>query len=76
MPQETMKGYIARNKNGNISLYDYKPKRKQWKSTDYINYVWQPSMGGRIQLNKSMFPEITWDDEPKEVEITINLINK
>lgn len=69
-----MKGYIARDKNGNISLYKHTPKRKQWKSTDYINDVWLSSIGGWIQLNKFMFPEITWDNEPVEVSITITTI--
>ena len=74
MPQETTKGFIARDKNGNISLYETRPKRKQWKSTDYINDVWHPSIGGWFQLNKSMFPEITWDNEPVEVNITITAV--
>ncbi len=69
-----IRGWIARDskiEGGNISLYQTMPHRKEYKSTDYINFVWLSGWGGKITLPGSMFPEVTWEDEPVEVEIQI-----
>ena len=65
--------WIARDKDGELNLYTHKPNRctavgwnnESWdiQSTDeYVNFM---------TLDPSMFPELTWDDEPIEVELVI-----
>lgn len=57
--------YVARDKDGRLFLYHRKPKRSQRPDC----YFWEEdfeSMG----LDSSLFPNLTWDDEPLEVEIS------
>ena len=66
--------FVARDhklEGANIGLYQTLPVRKEFKSTDYKNYHWMSTSYGTIQLPDSFFPEITWKEEPVEVEIII-----
>lgn len=63
------KYWIARDKDGTLWLFDEKPVRSTatWELGDceeipYFTY-----------LPNDKFPEITWNDEPKEVEIEIKV---
>lgn len=61
-------GYvIARNKNclHPLRIYDNIPKRY---ACDDGREFW---MGNDIRLPDTLFPEITWEDEPKEVKLII-----
>lgn len=53
--------WIARNANGSLFMYEKKPRRchdlKTWQS------------GRFCQMPKHLFPDLTWEDEPIEVEI-------
>lgn len=62
-----IKGWVARDKRNNeISVYAEKPLRADcW---------WALNGGGYITLNENTFPELTWEDEPIEVELTIKKI--
>lgn len=60
--------YIARDKDGKLYLYSLKPERlvDHWVEADVlsVNNV-------HVQLtNSSMFADITWEDEPREVFIS------
>lgn len=52
---------IARDKSGRLFLYYTKPKRRKdnWhkKGTPYL------------QLDKTLFPELKWEDDPVEVKL-------
>lgn len=63
-------GFIARDRNGNLYIYDKLPKR------DRTNGIWQVNekFDKFYQLPNDWFPEITWDDEPRKVEISIKLL--
>jgi hypothetical protein len=57
--------YIARDKNNELYLFDDMPGRGSecW---------WSPSGldGSYLRLDKKLYPEVTWDSEPLQVEIS------
>lgn len=53
--------WIARDKTGRLFLYYTKPKRHKTG--------WHIKGDPYLQLDKSMFPELKWEDEPREVEL-------
>lgn len=64
----TINGYVARDKNGNLYIYDKLPKR------DRTNGIWQVNekFDKFYQLPKEWFPETTWSSEPLLVDVTFN----
>lgn len=65
-----MKLWIARNKNGDLNLFDEMPQRAFcWWLVDYADRL---RANDPIKLDKHLFPEVKWeDDEPTEVELKI-----
>lgn len=61
-------GFVARDKNGNLYIYDKLPKR------DRANDIWQVNekFDKFYQLPNDWFPEITWSSEPLLVDVTFN----
>ena len=58
-----MEAWVARDKDGKIYLYRYKPIKDK--------FVWY-SPGFHLALASASFPEVKWsDDEPTKVKITI-----
>lgn len=57
--------YIARDKNNDLYLFNELPSRGNecW---------WAPSGvdGSYLRLDKSLYPEVTWDAVPLQVKIT------
>lgn len=57
--------WIARNANGSLFVYEKKPCRchdlKTWQS------------GRFCQMPKHLFPDLTWEDEPIEVEMQTDI---
>lgn len=56
--------YIARDKDGTLCLYKGKPSR-------YDGFFDNDSYYSAIYLDSHLFPEITWENSPQEIEITI-----
>ena len=58
-----IKGWVARDKNGSITLYENKPYRDGdiWRGCS-----WKPSM-----IYEHFFPNLKWEDECIEVELII-----
>lgn len=59
--------WIGRDRDGWLYLFHRKPVR-------YRNMCWDLADNDAIDpwlLDKSLFPDLTWDDEPVEVEIKI-----
>lgn len=58
--------YIARDKNSDLYLFNERPQRGKecW---------WAPSGvdGTYLQLDKTLYPDVSWDTEPLEVKITV-----
>lgn len=63
---EKLKIYLARDKDGGLFFYSGEPKKE--------NEIWIAPKGAQFgELPKDMFPEVQWEDKPREAEITINL---
>jgi len=58
--------YIARDKNNDLYLFNELPSRGNecWWASKEID-------GTYLRLNKSLYPEVTWDSEPLRAEISI-----
>lgn len=68
MNEVTINGYVATDRDGTRCIYiENKPVREMelevWNAAYYS------------ELPDNTFPEITWESEPVEVEITIKLKN-
>lgn len=61
-------GWITRDENGDLTLFSEKPDRDRYVSGEGFWYGECPR-----ELDPSLFPQITWDDEPKECKITLTL---
>lgn len=61
MENKTYKLFVARDKNGFLFAYEHKPTRcdirKEWFGLLFSS------------MKNSYFPDLTWEDEPIEVEL-------
>lgn len=59
-----IQGWVARDEDGHLFMYSTKPERdealQEWMGR-YANF----------DLRDYLFPDLTWDDDPQEVEIII-----
>ena len=62
MKDGKMKGWIVRDTSGMIYLYSTKPYRKDGGFLPNMDCVF---------IDSDMFPKLTWENSPVEVEITI-----
>ena len=59
-----MKLYIARDEEGSLYLYDNLPEKR--------NGYFMPDRGyNSIVLDDELFPEVTFENSPQEVEIKL-----
>lgn len=60
----TINGWVARDKYGDICVYENKPTRRYdfWFDDDAPNFTLLPI---------TSFPSVTWESDPLEVTITI-----
>ena len=85
MEVEKIKGWVARDDDRCICFFFSKPRRACYTNKrlyfeeeleeDMIPWVWAVShdvKDGYFALPHVMFPELNWEDEPIEVELTIN----
>ena len=61
LKKKTCKLWVARDKSGELCIYNTKPER------DYVRDFWCSDLYFTIFPN--LFPELTWKDEPIEVEL-------
>ena len=61
-----MKYWTARDKDGELYLFDEEPKL-------YKNYLWGTSTecGRSFRLDSDLFPEITFENSPQKVELKL-----
>ena len=64
-----MKLWIARDKDGTLTLFKYKP-------INYSNRCWilhhELEYGNYIELDEELFPDIIWDNSPKEITLNVD----
>lgn len=62
-----IQGWMARDADGDLNFYYDKPRREKavWDEPQY----WIGET--QIDLDPDLFPDLTWDDDPIEVEIVI-----
>lgn len=58
------KMWIARDEDGSLYIYKGKPSRYNGFFDNDINY-------SSISLNSDLFPEVTWENSPQEIEIIL-----
>ena len=56
---------IARDKDGTLRLFDTIPVKHE------EGYWTSPRGYYDIELNSSLFPEVTWENSPKKVELVV-----
>lgn len=61
---------------GNLSLFSSKPERDYFDWNDRTYGFYNHDNEEALNLPSSLFPEITWESDPVEVEITIKKIEK
>ena len=70
----SIKGYVARDKDGTLRFCYHKPKRENqveqtwWGSCDADFDIWNEAL-------EKPFEDLTWDDEPVEVTLVIKRID-
>ena len=74
MENTKIKGWLVRDKDDFTAIYKVKPVRGK---TEWLDGT-HPSNSGEssyvLSFSEFMFPEVTWENEPIEVEITIKPI--
>lgn len=55
------KYWIARDKNGELYLYDKEPSKKE--------FAFSPTNGKWFRLDDNSHPEITFENSPQQIEI-------
>lgn len=63
-PEATISGWVARDRNGSLSLFQGYPERQE-------NLGYWRDCQDEFGLADTDFPSLTWQDDPIEVEITI-----
>lgn len=66
-----IQGWVARDQDGYISLFKDKPIRDTCDKDVFPYGFWDDADGNCIDLPTTSFPDLTWDDEPQEVEIIL-----
>ena len=66
-----MKLWIARDENGRLNLFDVKPEK--FIPQNGQETVWTVPRGylNHIMLSRRMFPEVTFENSPMEVELVL-----
>ena len=63
-PQETIKGWVARDEDGTLVLGRRCPERINSSGT------WT-KFAQCMKIDKELFPDLRWEDEPQDVELII-----
>lgn len=64
-----IQGWVCRDENGRLCLYQNEPKREAYDFQP--RGYWTDKTDQYIDFPPNLFPDLTWEDEPQEVEITI-----
>lgn len=70
----TIEGWVARDEDGFINLFNEKPIRDYADRSDVTYGFWDDADGHHLELPTTSFPPVTWATEPQKVRITITPI--
>ena len=65
-----MKMWIARATNDVLTLHQFKPHKLKMDE-ESNDYFWASDIETQSFLNKTLFPEVTFENSPVEVELVI-----
>lgn len=65
-----MKMYIARTKGNVLTLHQSKPRRVKISHCSN-EFFWASDVDTQSFLNKNLFPEVTFENSPQEVELKL-----
>lgn len=57
--------FVARDESSALYLFEKMPHR----GNIYNKFDWLSDGSGLVQINKELFPNLSWNDEPLEIEI-------
>ena len=66
-----IEGWVARDEDGYISLYQEKPTRSL--NSSKTGYWWDDETASHIDLPTTSFPSVTWENSPKKVKLKIEI---
>lgn len=66
-----IQGWVARDSNGSLYFYRCKPERVRYINSN--DGLWMSETIN--ELNSDLFPDLTWDSDPIEVELIIKRKN-
>lgn len=66
-----MKIYIARDKDGDLYLYDYKPCKNKISGRFTCSIKSNGEWSEEYKLNNQLFPQITFENSPQKVELKL-----
>ena len=65
-----MKMWIARATNNKLTLHQFEPEKRRMNE-ESNDYFWVSDIETISLLNRSLFPEVTFENSPIEVELVI-----
>ena len=65
-----MKMWIARATNNVLTLHQFEPEKVRMDE-ESDSYFWASDIETISFLNRSLFPEVTFENSPKEVELKL-----
>jgi hypothetical protein len=63
-----MKLWIARNESGDLALYNLKP---ELNNSDDLAFYQPSKFGIEYPICSELFPEVTFENSPKQIEIKL-----
>jgi hypothetical protein len=66
-----MKFWIARDKDGGLYLYNYEPPKNKISGRFTCCIKPDGEWSEEYELNSQLFPEVTFENSPQEVEIKL-----
>lgn len=72
--QSTIKGWVARDRDNALFCHENKPRRTFGHTIGGERIEYWCNGGKRFELSQELIPEISWLDEPIEIELIIRKI--
>ena len=58
--------YLTKNQRGEVVLFDFPPRY-----VEELDEWWENELGGHMGLVPEFYPEVTFENSPKEVELKL-----